>query len=499
MSRIITNVSSQIAQRISGQQNRGLQTSLERLSTGLAINRGSDNPAGLIASENLRSEKTQISAAIGNAERAEQVVNIAEGGLAEVSTLLNELQGLVGEAANDSGLSLEEKEANQQQIDQILQTIDRISETTSFQGTQLLNGGFEFQASSVHANVSDFQINAAKVEHGGSVSVEAIVTGSAQHAGLFLSAGAAALDLTDASSKFTFEVAGVDGTREFSFASGTTLNAVRDTINNFTSVTGVSAAVSGTGVVLKSTEFGSQQFVSVNVSSVGGQAGAVHNLSSTDEDVAATAGATAFSSVAAPIRDEGQDVTAIINGITARGNGKVASVNTDALAIELELTTAASQAAASFTALSVADSGAKFNIGADVNLTNKIALGLPSVASRHLGNGSTGFLDSLGGAGANNVVDGNVGQAQKVVDKAINQISSLRGRLGSVQNNVIGSTIRSLGVALENTSAAESSIRETDFAQETANLTRQQILVAASNNVLSISNSLPQSVLGLLG
>ncbi|MBY0311541.1 MAG: flagellin, partial [Phycisphaerales bacterium] len=105
MSRINTNVQSLIAQRVLGQNNNSLNTSLERLSTGLRINRGKDDPAGLIASEKLRSEKNSINAAIGNAERADQVVNIAEGGLSEVSSLLTELQGLVTNTANTAGLS----------------------------------------------------------------------------------------------------------------------------------------------------------------------------------------------------------------------------------------------------------------------------------------------------------------------------------------------------------------------------------------------------------
>ena len=108
MSRINTNVSSLLAQRILGQQNQSLTQSLERLSTGLRINRGADDPAGLIASERLRSEQAAISAAIGNAERADQVVNIAEGGLQEISNLLVEVQSLVGQSANEAGLSDEE-------------------------------------------------------------------------------------------------------------------------------------------------------------------------------------------------------------------------------------------------------------------------------------------------------------------------------------------------------------------------------------------------------
>ena len=132
MSRINTNVQSLIGQRVLGHNNGTLNNSLERLSTGLRINRGKDDPAGLIASENLRSEKASISAAIGNAERADQVVNIAEGGLQEINSLLVEVQSLVTQSANDAGLSQEEKEANQLQVDSILQTIDRIAASTSF-------------------------------------------------------------------------------------------------------------------------------------------------------------------------------------------------------------------------------------------------------------------------------------------------------------------------------------------------------------------------------
>ena len=119
MSRINTNVPSLTARRVLNSQNGGLVSSLERLSTGLRINRGKDDPAGLIASENLRSEQRSLNAAIGNAERAEQVINVAEGGLQEINNLLLEVQSLVGSSANEAGVSPEEKEANQIAIDSI--------------------------------------------------------------------------------------------------------------------------------------------------------------------------------------------------------------------------------------------------------------------------------------------------------------------------------------------------------------------------------------------
>src|SRR3954454_20943256 len=135
MSRINTNVSSLIAQRVLKKNNDSLNTSLERLSTGLKINSGKDNTAGLIASENLRAEKSGITQAIDNAGRASNIIGTAEGRLSEVSNLLTELQSLVSQSANTGGLSPEEISANQLQVDSILNTVNRISQATAFQGT----------------------------------------------------------------------------------------------------------------------------------------------------------------------------------------------------------------------------------------------------------------------------------------------------------------------------------------------------------------------------
>ena len=138
MSRINSNVSSMIAQRVNALNQRSLSGTLEKLSTGFRVNRGSDDPAGLITSENLRSEIKGISAAIGNAQRAEQVMNIAEGGLQEISNMLVEVQSLVGQTANEAGVSAEEREANQLQIDNILASIDRIANLIQCQLDRIL-------------------------------------------------------------------------------------------------------------------------------------------------------------------------------------------------------------------------------------------------------------------------------------------------------------------------------------------------------------------------
>jgi len=503
MSRINTNVSSLIAQRMLGQHNLQLTKSLERLSTGLAINRGSDGPAALIASERLRSEKVALASAIGNAERADQVVNIAEGGLQEINALLLEVQSLVVDSANEAGLSIEEKHANQLQIDSILQTIDRISTATTFQDTKLLNGTYDFTVSNQAAIVDDFAIHAAKLGHDDTRAVNLVVTASAQHGGLFLSANGVKFNLDDADARFTIEIAGNKGTREFSFASGTLLVDAADAINTFKSVTGVVATKIGTGIALRSEAFGSNAFVSVDVIDDAGQNGAVHMFSSSDENTVRHGNATAFASATNPIRDNGQDVGAIVNGITATSDGKSLTINTDFLNLDIDLSDAGATSLSRTRAFNITGGGAKFNLGPSINFTNQVSLGVPNIASRYLGgtvDGSTRFqLDDLGYGKGLNVVDGDLQTAQMVVNKAISQVSTLRGRLGAFQSNVIGSTIRSLGVTLENTSAAESAIRDTDFASESAQLTRSQILVNAATNVLAIANALPQNVLTLLG
>ena len=238
MTTINTNVPSMIAQRVLGMQNKALVISLERLSTGLQINRGKDDPAGLIASENLRAEKAAISAAIGNAERAEQVINVAEGGLQEIANLLVEVQSLVGASANEAGLSAEEKDANQLQIDSILQTIDRLANDTSFQGSKLLNGNFDYTTTGVAASLDDVTINAARLPDGGNLDVNVTVLTSGQTAVAFLSTGAS---YTPGGGALTIEVTGNDGVQQFTFASGSQQTDIITAVNAFSTALGVSA------------------------------------------------------------------------------------------------------------------------------------------------------------------------------------------------------------------------------------------------------------------
>jgi flagellin len=483
VSRINTNVSSLIAQRTLGSPNVGLNKSLQRLSTGLRINRGADDPAGLIASENLRSEKAAINSAITNAERAEQVVNVAEGGLQEVSNLLVELQSLVSSTANEAGVSDEEKSANQLQIDSILQTIDRIANSTSFQGEKLLNGNFDYDASYTEADLTDVTINAAKLsDDGSSLAVSVEVLQSARTADVFMSTGTTFSNGGNGS--ITIEVTGTRGTQQFTFAEGTDQSDILTAINSFSEQIGVSATASGNQVELSSTEFGSDSFVRVKTLSNAGNPIVVDEYGDTQTNNAVTG--------------TGRDATVLINGTSATTDGLTARISNEGLDISITLDSSINTTSGA-TSISVNGGGADFNLAPDVSLASKVSLGIETVTTGNLGSGANGFLSDLKSGGAANVTNGDLSKAQRVIDDSIKQISSLRGRLGAFQKNVVGATISSLGVALENTAAAESQIRDTDFAAETASLTRGQILQQAAIQSLSLANAGPQAVLSLLG
>lgn len=468
MSRINTNVQSMIAQHVLGRQNRALNTSMERLSIGLKINAGKDNPAGLIASENLRGQKAGIAQAIVNAERANNMIGTAEGALNEVSALLVELQTLVTDTANSGGLTQEEVDANQQQVDSILSSINRISNATQFGSKKLLDGSMDYTTSGVTAaDLDDVKVNSTRLTTGVAKTVQVEVTNSAEFAQIKFSAAGLA-----STNSVTIEVAGNKGSEILTFAGSTAISAMKAAINALTDVTGVSATTSGVAALyFSSPGYGSSQFVSVDV---------VEGTFTTSAD-----------------RDTGVDPTVLINGQAAEAEGLGVSLRTATLDVDLTLTAGFADGLNSST-FYITGGGADFMIGGEASTSNKASVGIGSVSTVSLGNSDVGLLASLATGGANSLSGGNAVDAQAVVDKAVSQVSNLRGRLGAFQKFTLAPTINSLEAGLENTSAAESAIRDTDFAVETANLMRSQILSNAATNVLAMANAAPQSVLSLL-
>ena len=269
MTRINTNVSSINAQKTLARSNASLQESLTRLSTGLRINSGKDDPAGLIASEVLRSDIVSVERAITNSERANQMIATADSALGQVSSLLNDIRGLVSEAANTGAMSSEQIAANQLQIDSSLEAIDRIAQTTKFQGQTLLDGSLDFLTTGVTAGeLQDVRIDQANFGSLSQIDVNVEVVAQATKASLNYEHGAIAEDVV-------LEVGGKNGFEAFSFAAGSTIEDMAKAINLVSDALGVTADVQteATAGSLTVSSFGADNDIVLTANNAGFDAG----------------------------------------------------------------------------------------------------------------------------------------------------------------------------------------------------------------------------------
>jgi len=259
MTRVNTNVSSLTAQNRLQRTNNDLQTALTRLSTGLKINSGKDDPAGLIASESLRSDITSIGKALTNTQRANQIIGTADSALGQVSSLLNDIRGLVTEAANKGGLSDDEIAANQLQVDSSLEAINRIAQTTTFQGRRLLDGSLDFQVQQGigFSTVKDLQIDSANLGAAGSVAINVNISAAATKATITADVPAA-LAAAKAETSFTFNdtTIGAEASGTISFINSTVVTTEASATKTFNATlanaeaTGVLTLDSGATLVL---------------------------------------------------------------------------------------------------------------------------------------------------------------------------------------------------------------------------------------------------------
>jgi flagellin len=278
----------------------------------------------------------------------------------------------------------------------------------------------------------------------------------------------------------TLEINGNDGVDTLTFASGTTAVGIASAINRSTDVTGVHAALinsanPASGVTFSSNGWGSKSFVSIKaqkgVFTTTDVTGASHN------------------------RDTGRDAAATVDGALTVGNGLDIKLSTSTLDMDLTLDKTFGAGSTSF---NITGGGALFQLGSKVTSSQQVNIGIQSVAASKLGNSDDGFLNDLISGGAASLTGGNAAKASKILEDAITQVASLRGRLGAFEKNTLNTNTSAQQTALENVTASESAIRDTDFAQATAELTRDQILTQAGTSVLAQANSTPQQVLKLL-
>jgi flagellin-like hook-associated protein FlgL len=234
---VASNVQSLVSQNQLTRNIADLSNILTRLSTGLRINSGKDDPAGLIASELLKSDMTATSKAISNAQRANSVIAIADSALGQVSSLLNDVRGLVNEAANTGAMTDEQIAANQLQVDASLDSIDRIAKTTNYQGQLLLDGSMGFQTQGLsNVAVRDLNIHEANFGTQKQVDVDIEVLKNSERAQLFY-------DKAGISSEVVMEVIGNLGNNSFRFEAGATVTDIANAVNQVSDATGVQAVV----------------------------------------------------------------------------------------------------------------------------------------------------------------------------------------------------------------------------------------------------------------
>ncbi len=467
--RIASNVGSLVAQHSLNRSSASMSRSLERLSTGFKVNRGADGPAALVISEKQRAQIAGLETAIENTEKAVSVVQTAEGAFNEINNLLIKVRGLALDSANAGVNDPDALAANQKEIANALESIDRITSSTQFSRRKLLNGDSGTTATATSANISS-TIGTVDTQSG-TYNVEVTAGTKAS-----VNAGSAFSAL---SADETITVTGDTGTVDITLASGSDADAVVARINDFTTETGVVAVNDGGTLRFDSVEFAG----SVDVTTAG--------------DVGTGIGA-GVSDTGDNVQVELFDISSNSLGVTT-GTGNTVTIESGAakglsLTVATDGTDPLSTVSGAQGSVVVDNNALVFQVGA--NQYQTASLSIDRVDSSSLGKDASDSFASLNDINVE-TADG-AQESLAVIDKAIDQITNERGELGAFQQNTLESTANNLRTSLENAVNAESVIRDTDFASEIAEFTKQQVLVQAGTSLLGTANQTSQLALSLL-
>jgi flagellin len=499
-STINTNIQSLTAQRNLSMSQASLATSMQRLSSGLRINSAKDDAAGLAISDRMTSQIRGLNQAARNANDGISLAQVAEGALGSVSANLQRIRELAVQAANGTN-SASDRGALQQEVLQLTSEIARVGDQTEFNGLKLLDGSYTTQQFQVGANAN--QTIGVSVSSARAVDMgNNIVTSQAAAPSIATAAASTAIPIETAGNAIngflsqTLTVAGngtVNTILPSPLVAGTSAKAVTTAVNAFTANSGVTAYATTTATISNVTAgpvqfklMGSNTTTAVTISATVTN---TNDLSAVAQAINAQSGSTNITAVADKTGkivltdNAGNDIK--VENLSAAGGLTGANINGADTATLVTL-----GAAGAVTAGAAVGGTVKFNAanGFTVSSTD---------ATSTLINGTT-----LGST-LSSVATINVGTAQGatdallVVDGALALISNNRAQLGAVQNRFV-TTIENLQTNSENLSASRSRIQDADFAAETANLSRTQILQQAGTAMVAQANQLPQGVLALL-
>jgi flagellin len=486
---INTNINSLTAQRNLTTSQSALSQSIQRLSSGLRINSAKDDAAGLAISERFTSQIRGLNQAVRNANDGISLAQTAEGALKASSDILQRVRELAVQSANASN-SAGDRQALQQEVGQLVAELDRISQTTEFNGSRLLDGSFGTQQFQVGANANQTivaatanlrtsvygnnQINAS----GADVNADAVannIGGGDLVINGFLGSATVAVDANESAASV---VSKVNLARADTGVSATARTELRldITADSYT----LSVATAG----------GTAQAISFSVATVdaNGLSEAVSSLNQQSSKTGVTASLTSDGTGIILTSASGEDINLELTALADTGTIDVTKLN------------AAGEDGAAPVQLAAVNDVA--TVGGYLILDSEKSFSTTD-ASGYIATGGVFTTDDLEASTLNQVADldvttfKNSSEALKTIDSALAFISGERAKLGALQSR-FETTVANLQVTSENLSASRSRILDADFAQETAALSRAQILQQAGTAMVAQANQLPQGVLALL-
>ena len=550
---INSNISSLNSQRKLAGTSVGLSTTMERLSSGLRINSAKDDAAGLSISERMTSQINGLNQARRNANDGISVSQTAEGALQTSGDILQRIRTLAVQSANDTN-STADRNALQAEVSQLLSEFDRVANTTQFNGLNLLNGDFSKTQFQVGANANQtitFGLESTKTTDmgnfalKGSTSTNSMVAAQSVYgdSAFLASAGTASGTTGNQMQSQTLTLRSKGSTATVDLSAGLSAKDVANRINSQQNLSGGITARAetyafmafGTGGTLGGgTAAGANSnagAISFNLNGTAIQATSSNMRTDLDglvtaiNDVSGATGVTAQkvdlpgSSGSYRIQlfaADGRDITIGSAAVSIQSGGTAANVSLmqlqgayDSNGTIVAAGAVAGTGASSNNAVGVQNLGSgttgnrNSSVGGRVMFTNDTAYTVETSVSSNAGIVASGSGLTFGGSKTDTLSTVNIStalganKALEVVDAVIARVSSTRSKLGALQNR-FQMTVENLQTTAENLSASRSRIRDADFAEETSNLSRWQVLQQAGTAMLSQANQRPQAALQLL-
>ncbi len=497
---INTNVASLNAQRHLANSRNGLNTAMERLSSGLRINSAKDDAAGLAISDRMTSQIRGLNQAARNANDGISLAQTAEGAMQESTNILQRIRELSVQSANATN-SAADRAALQAEVNQLKSEMNRIANSTTFNGLKILDGTFLSQQFQVGPNANEtigVSISSMQADDLGRYFVDAVNESANAGTGTATTADVDIATIgTNTIATQDISITGAAGTGSVSITGGDTAFDIAAAVNVVSSDSGVTATAQSTATL---SALGADGIVSLTLGSGANTATVSASVTMTDltnlatviNDQSGVTGitATVVGSVISLTQPEGRDIRLEnfdnTNGGTITVSPPLPNTNT------VDLASGGGAAADSTIVSGILEFSSEnaFTVSSSEtaaagSITNEAVANDPTIS----GFEEVTLIDISDVEGANDAI--------KIVDAALSKIDASRGDLGALQNR-FESTISNLMNVSENLSAARSRIRDADIAQETSTMTAKNILQQAGVAILSQANTTPQLALQLL-